>query len=208
LHEPLRIDRRTTLKWVLGAAAALPYLKIAVLAAPSNTGYGTDPNLMRPYQPGELWPLTLTAQQRRSAGALCDIIIPADDSSPSASSVGVVDFIDEWISAPYPDQVKDRSLILTGLADLESDAQRRFGKALPDLTSAEQRALCDPLCYVLKADGEHQDAAVFFARFRDLTAGAFYTTPQGTKDLGYVGNVALTHFDGPPLEVLKRAGLA
>jgi Gluconate 2-dehydrogenase subunit 3 len=210
LDEPLRIDRRTTLKWVLGAAAALPYLKLAALAAPGNTGtgYGTDPNLMRQYQPGELWRLILTPAQRRSAGALCDVIIPADDNSPSASSVGVVDFIDEWLSAPYPDQVKDRSMILTGLADLETDAQRRFGKGLPDLTSAEQRALCDPICYVLKADAEHQDAAVFFARFRDLTAGAFYTTPLGTKDLGYVGNVALAHFDGPPLEVLKRAGLA
>jgi hypothetical protein len=41
-----------------------------------------------------------------------------------------------------------------------------------------------------------------------LTAGAFYTTPEGTRDLGFVGNMALSRFDGPPLEVLKKAGLA
>ena len=28
------------------------------------------------------------------------------------------------------------------------------------------------------------------------------------KDIGYVGNVALASFDGPPPEVLKHLGLA
>ena len=208
MHEPLRIDRRTTLKWVFGAAAAVRFLKIEAPAAASDGGYGTDPNLMRVYRTGELWPLTLTAAQRRSAAALCDLIIPADDLSPSASAVGVVDFIDEWISAPYPDPLRDRTIVLTGLADLESRAERRFGKAFPDLDGAGQRALCDPICYLPKASTEDRDAALFFARYRDLTAGAFYTTPQGTQDLGFVGNVALARFDGPPVEVLKRAGLA
>jgi hypothetical protein len=207
LNQPPRIDRRTTLKWVLGAAASLPLL-IKVRAASHGAGYGTDPNLMPLYRPGELWPLTLNIGERRSAAALSDIIIPADDNSPSASAVGVVDFIDEWISAPYPDQRQDRPIILEGLADLESRAARRFGKALADLSSNEQRAVCDPICYLPKAAALDRDAAAFFARFRDLTAGAFYTTPQGTQDLGFVGNVALARFDGPPLEVLQRAGLA
>ena len=52
------------------------------------------------------------------------------------------------------------------------------------------------------------DAAKFFAKFRDLTAGGFYTTPVGMKDIGYTGNVPLEKFDGPPLEALKKAGLA
>jgi hypothetical protein len=30
----------------------------------------------------------------------------------------------------------------------------------------------------------------------------------GMKDIGYTGNVPLEKFDGPPLEALKRAGLA
>ena len=36
----------------------------------------------------------------------------------------------------------------------------------------------------------------------------FYTTPVGRKDLQYVGNVPLKSFDGPPIEALKKAGLA
>jgi hypothetical protein len=54
---------------------------------------------------------------------------------------------------------------------------------------------------------EHRDAARFFALFRDLTAGGFYTTPVGRNDLSYVGNVPLTRFDGPDAELLRKLGL-
>jgi hypothetical protein len=33
--------------------------------------------------------------------------------------------------------------------------------------------------------------------------GAFYSSPQGFKDIQYVGNVPLQKFDGPPPEVLR-----
>src|ERR1700744_5216533 len=103
------MDRRTTLKWMLAFVAATPEMHGAAYAGAdsvavhpaSGPGYGTDPNLLEVYKPGELWPLTFTARQRRTAKVLCDLIIPADATSPSASEVGVVDFLDEWISAPY-----------------------------------------------------------------------------------------------------------
>ena len=41
-----------------------------------------------------------------------------------------------------------------------------------------------------------------------LTAGGFYTTPVGVRDLKYVGNVAMQSFDGPTPEILKKLGLA
>ena len=37
--------------------------------------------------------------------------------------------------------------------------------------------------------------------------GGYYTTDTGTKDVGYVGNVALSTFDGPPTEVLEKLGI-
>ena len=33
--------------------------------------------------------------------------------------------------------------------------------------------------------------------------GGYYTTNEGAQEVGYVGNVALAKFDGPPPEVLK-----
>jgi hypothetical protein len=202
------MDRRTSIKWVLAASAAWPLsAQHAARAdsAPTARGYGTDPNLLAVYHPGELWPLTFTAAQRRLAGILADIIIPADEHSPSASSVGVVEFIDEWVSAPYPASQRDRPVVLGGFMWLNDEAARRFGKGFSDLAATEQRGICDDICY--ESSSKWRDAARFFALYRDLTAGGFYTTPVGRKDLGYIGNVPLAGFDGPPPELLKKLNL-
>lgn len=201
------MDRRTTLKWMFAAAASLPLGHLVPAAAKGKAQpYGSDPRLLDVYHPGELWPLTFSAHERQCATLLCDIIIPADATSPSASAVGVVDFIDEWISAPYPQQQADRPVIRNGLVWFEAEAQRRFAKSMLKLDAKQRHAICDDICYAPKA--KNAEASKFFARFRDLTAGGFYTTPAGRKDLQYVGNVPLQRFDGPPIEVLKKVGLA
>lgn len=203
------IDRRTTIKWMLTAVATVPLLRRQALGQVAAVkGYGTDPDLIKEYQPGSLWPLTFTQGQRRTATVLCDLIIPADAHSPSASDVGVVDFLDEWISAPYTGQQQDRAIVLTGLEWLDKEAVRRFGIGFSDLRSPRHHAICDDICFVAEAKPHFSEAAAFFARYRDLTAGGFYTTPAGRNDLQYVGNVPLATFDGPPLEVLKKVGLA
>jgi len=212
-----RMDRRTAIKWMFTAAAAVSVLDRDALgaAAPAAgapakpaVGYGTDPELNKTYKPGDLWPLTFTDDQRRTATTLCDVIIPADVKSPAASAVGVPDFIDEWISAPYPDQQRDRTVILEGLAWMDAESQRRFGNEFSSLVAGQRRAICDDICFVPKAKPEFVAAARFFNRFRDLTSGGFYSTPAGMKDIGYVGNVATVNFDGPPLAALKQLGLA
>lgn len=208
------LDRRTTLKWMLAASAAMQTMQLragesaARDVAANQAGYGTDPDLMKEWKSGEPWPLTLTESGRRTTQALCDLIIPADGHSPAASAVGVVDFIDEWISAPYPNQRGDRDIVLSGLAWIDDEANKRFGKGFASLSDAQQSAIADDICSSAKARPEFASAAKFFAKFRDLTAGGFYTTPVGMKDIGYTGNVALEKFDGPPIEALKKAGLA
>lgn len=203
-------DRRTAIKWVLAASAALRLPSVsfdaAAAAAPAAKGYGKDPDLMKKYAAGDLWPLTLTKEQRATAAALCDLIIPADDSSPAASSVGVVDFLDEWISAPYPEHAVDRKIVLDGLRWLEGESQRRFHATFAKLAATQMNAIADDLAADPAKPGL-ADAAAFFVRYRALTAGGFYTTPVGTRDLKFVGNVALKTFDGPPPEVLKKLGL-
>ncbi len=217
MSEPFRVNRRTTIKWVLAATAALPAMQRDVFAGtevPATSqpivakGYGTDPDLMKFYEPGDLWPLTLAEEQRRIAAALCDLIIPADAESPSASAVGVVDFIDEWISAPYPAHQEDRKTILAGLEWLNAESMQRFGRGFADIDGPQMTSICDEICYLPKASLQLATATTYFARFRDLTVGGFYTTPEGMRDIQYVGNVALARFDGPPPEVLRRVGLS
>ena len=133
------MDRRTSLRWMLTAAASLPFGSFGFTSAAfaSNTAiakpYGPDPKLTDPYHPGELWPLTFSTEQRRLATMLCDTIIPADSNSPNASAVGVVDFVDEWISAPYARQRADCKTVLEGFAWLDVESKRRYRKLAVDL---------------------------------------------------------------------------
>ena len=223
------MDRRTTIKWVLAAGSAWPALArriaradatmigtapvepVGAGAAPAQAaearGYGTDPDLLAAHRPGTVWPLTLTDPQRRLAGILADIMIPADGLSPSASSAGVVEFIDEWVSAPYPVQQRDRATVLAGFAWMDAEARRRFDRAFSELGSEEQHRICDDICDASRAQESRLEAAQFFGLYRDLTAGAFYSTAAGRKDLDYIGNVPLVRFEGPPADLLESLGL-
>lgn len=208
-----RLDRRTAIKWLLTASAAIAisdrqlFATPQQAATPATEGYGTDPLLNKEYKPGDFWPLTMTDTQRRTAAALCGAIIPAEGSVPSAADLGVHDFINEWISSPYPDQKNDREIVLKGLGWINEETQRRFGKDFADLEEKQMSAICDDLCHAPEAKPEHAEGAKFFAKFRDLTTSGFFTTPEGMKDIGYIGNTPLAEFKGPPREVLERLGL-
>ncbi|MGH7970463.1 MAG: gluconate 2-dehydrogenase subunit 3 family protein [Limisphaerales bacterium] len=203
MKEPQRLSRREALRWMAAATATISILDAPALGATKQVkGYGSDPNLMEVYKPGDFWPLTLTAGQRATTTALCDTILPADDRSPSASQLKIPDFIDEWISAPCPVQQADRKVILKGLGWLDRESRKRFGKTFAGISDAQRVQICDEICFLPKARAGFKEAARFFSRFRSLAVGAFYSTPEGTRDIQYVGNVPLAKFDGPPPEVL------
>ncbi len=208
-----RLDRRAALKWMLAASAAVALTERSLFAAPApaaapgTKGYGLDALLNKEYAPGAFWPLTMTEAQRRTAAALCAVIIPAEGSVPSAADLHVHDFIDEWISSPYPDQQGDRETVLKGLGWIDTEAGKRFGRDFAGLDHAQKCAIADDLCHAPDAKPEHAEGAKFFAKFRDLTTSGFFTTPEGMKDLGYVGNMPLAEFKGPPREVLEKLGL-
>ncbi len=215
-----KVDRRTTLAWLggaasvglVGGAAVLPGQgDAAVVAASALKGYGTDPKLTHP-APAP-WPRLLSKAQLQTAALLCDFILPASADAPAATALGVPDFIDEWISAPYPQQVRDRPVILGGLKWIEDAAQRRHRADLFHAAPADRSAL---LMSLTKKPSDPALAAphAFFRKFRSLTIGAYYTTKPGFKDVGYIGNVALATYPGPSDAVkahldreLKKLGL-
>ncbi len=212
-----QIDRRQALKWIGAAAAAAAIFPHATAqdklprpgAAPAGKRIGTDPVLNKNYVPGDLWPLTLTPKQRKAAAALTDLILPPDNPGDKPpSQLGVQEFIDEWISSPYDETAKDRPVITEGLDWLDAEAQRRFQKDFADLAEPQKCAITDDICGKTAVKKEFKSAQNFFGRFRYLAASGYYTTPQGWKDIGYVGNVPTVNFDGPTPEALKHLGLA
>lgn len=226
----MRIDRRTTIKWLAATMASahagcsreekflgdeIPPGREDLLgsaALPDKAGYGTDPDLLNPAVP---WKRTMTDEQLRVTAALCDAILPEDERSPAASAVGVPDFIDEWVSAPYPAQQQDRELILAGLARLEQQSIERFDAGFAAVSNSRRATLLDEIAWPDRAPAGLADQARFFERFRYLTVGAFYTTETGIRDVGYIGNIAISgEYPGPSPEamahlsgVLEKLGL-
>ena len=94
-----------------------------------------------------------------------------------------------------------------GLSWLNLESSKRFSKTFAKLSMAEKTQICDDICYVPKAKAEFVQGARFFDLVRDLSSTGFYTTDEGMKDIGYVGNVALPKWDAPPASVLKHLGL-
>ena len=77
------------------------------------------------------------------------------------SARGVVDFIDEWISAPYPQQRADRELILKGLPWLNAEAFRRFRKTFDAASDAQRAAIADDICSAAKSRPELETPVKF-----------------------------------------------
>lgn len=212
------MDRREALQ-AIGLAAGLPVLASSLAAQqpqPINRpavqfpvvgprGTPTDPDLLHPKKD---WPRKLSPGELATLAVLVDTIIPADAKSPSASAVGVPAWINEYVSAPYDGQMRDLIRVRGGLAWLNVESEKRFGKVFARTSAEERTRICDDICYLPKARPEFQSAARFFDLVRDLTAVGFYTTDAGMRDLQYIGNMALPKFDGPPPEVLRHLGLA
>lgn len=208
---PVTVDRRVTLQWLAGAmaAAGMPlngaYATAQATPGPwpqdlpapvKGPGYGTDPALLEGIVP---WRKTLTPPQLETAAALCDTILPPEGQWPAPSAVGIHHFIDEWVSAPYPEQTSDRKILLNGFAWVETEARGRHGLAYSKLSEAARTAI---LKDAAKADAKGE---AFLGRMKFLTTGAYYTSEIGIKELGYVGNEPIEgDYPGPTKEALAH----
>src|SRR4051812_46377131 len=133
------LSRREAIRQILAVTAAASTLNLRGFAAELNApGIGFDPNLLKKEIP---WPRILSEAEKRIVAALADVIIPADEFGPAASSVGVPDFIDEWVSAPYDPQIKDRKIIRDGLAWMDRESEKRHGKGFAEITAAQRAAI-------------------------------------------------------------------
>lgn len=147
-------------------------------------------------------PNFFTPHERETLIVLCDLIIPADDHSGSASDAGVIDFI-EFIVKDIPSH---QLPLRGGLKWLDVQCYERYGKSFLGASKDQQTALLELIAYPGKTPPELQQGEEFFNRVRNLTASGFYTSKIGIKDLGYVGNTP-NKWKGVPDDVLKQYGL-
>jgi gluconate 2-dehydrogenase gamma chain len=159
-------------------------------------------------QKGKYQPKALTAHEFATLERLSDLIIPADEHSKGALEAGAADFIDFLCAAS--DEMRD--IYTGGLAWLDDEARRRYdGKNFLDTQPAEQTALLDVIAFRKNASTELNPGIEFFSWARRMVADAYYTSPIGIKDLGYMGNTAVSQFSVPQEALdyaLKRSPFA
>src|SRR5213082_2807342 len=78
-------------------------------------------------------------KQWRTVRVLCDLIIPADERSGSATQAGVPEFIDDWLDFRIKEDDNDlfAAQILGGIMWVDQESAHLFGKDFAS-ASAEQ----------------------------------------------------------------------
>jgi hypothetical protein len=153
---------------------------------------------------GAFAPDFFTEHEYRTVSILADLILPADDRSGSATDAGVPAFMD-FMMIDRPDmQLPMRG----GLAWIDHECTRRYGKTFADCDESQRKGLLDDIAWPERAEPSLSHGVRFFNSFRDLTASGFWSSKIGVEDLRYLGNTVVPEWQGCPEEALQRLGVS
>lgn len=145
---------------------------------------------------GKYTPKFFSARAYGTLTALCDTIIPKDEKSGGAVESGAPEFIDLLCSENEEFQLQ----LGGGLHWLDNTSRDRYARTFLDSTPSQKIEILDLIAYRKNAqsDPSLSQGIAFFARLRQMTCDAFYTSKIGIADLQYIGNTALAEFPGCP----------
>lgn len=144
---------------------------------------------------GTYTPKALNAHEFATLERLAELIIPADSHGPSAKETGTGAFIDLLCS--QSGQMLD--IYTGGFAWIDARMQTLHAKSFLDATPQQQTALLDQIAYRKTAiyDETLSPGIQFFSWIRKMVVDGYYTSPEGYRDVGYLGNKGMTVFQVP-----------
>ena len=160
----------------------------AAAAADTNVGGGV-------YKPK-----ALTQHEFDSLRKLSEIIVPG------ATKGGTAEFVD-LLSSQNPEML---AIFTGGLAWLDDSMKRTYNATFLAAKPEQQTALLDQIAYRKNETPELAAGIRFFVWARRLAVDAYYTSPAGIKELGYLGNKGMKEFTVPQEAIdyaVKRSGL-
>jgi len=125
-------------------------------------------------------PLFLDAKQNDALVALAETMVPG------STKARVNRFIDLLLSV---DTREHQRQFLESLAAVEAAAKKRFGRGFPALSEDERDAL---LTGILQNEFQRPH----FGNLKEWIAGAYYSSEEGMRELGWDGNRAFAKFPG------------
>jgi len=164
---------------------------------------------------GDYTPKLLTEHEFQTVSKLAELIVPADERSGSAVDAGAPEFIDLLCS-----QNETLARIYTsGIGWLDARMRHRYDSTFVEASGDQQTEMLDLLVeaqrnakepdvlwdrdysrfhdYGLEKRSDLGAGVRFFDWVRKMSVDAYYTSEIGIKDLGYIGNEALSEFVVP-----------
>jgi hypothetical protein len=130
--------------------------------------------------PTDWKPLFLNAEQDKTLVALSEVVVPG------STSAKVNQFIDLLLSV---DTVEHRRDFVGSLMGVDEDAKKRFGRGFAALGQNEQ--------VIVVTDFSGQEAHCSeFENLKEWIVGAYYSSEQGMRELGWNGNYAFENYPG------------
>ena len=145
-------------------------------------------------------PQFFTTEEFETIRVLVNLVLPADESSKGASDAGVPEFID-YICSVSENQ---GGIYRDGLRWIDTEMERRTGGKFRVAAMEQQLELLDVIAYRRNSNFLTEAGVRFFSYLRGMVVGAYYSSPVGMADLGYLGNQVLDSFTVPE-EAVKYA---
>jgi gluconate 2-dehydrogenase gamma chain len=146
-------------------------------------------------------PAYFTPHQLQTMRKLAELILPG------ATEAGAAEYIDFLCS-----RNQDLALIYSGgLAWMDDYTRRKHDADFLESKADDQTALLDRLAYRKNASPETATGEQFFVWARNMVVDAYYTSPAGVAEIGFMGNKVRSEFSVPKEAVeyaLKRSPFA
>jgi hypothetical protein len=146
-------------------------------------------------------PKKFNAHNFQTLRKLGEIIIPG------ANEAGAAEYIDFLASR----NEELAAIFNGGFAWLDHYMQKTYGADFLKATATQQTELLDKLAYTKNVTPETAPGVPFWNWTRNMVVDAYYTSPAGVKDIGFVGNGAVSVFSVPKEAVdyaIKRSPFA
>ena len=146
-------------------------------------------------------PKSFTKHNFQTLRKLAEIVVPG------ATDAGAAEYID-FLSSRNAELA---AIYNGGFAWLDDYMQKTYNADFLTAKPEQQTELLDKLAYRAKNTPDTVGGLLFWTWLRNMVVDAYYTSPAGVKDVGFMGNGAMAEFSVPKEAVeyaLKRSPFA
>jgi hypothetical protein len=135
-------------------------------------------------------------KQFRTVEVLTEMILPTDDQ-PGAKEAQVANYIDFVVFSAREFEPSLQQSWLDGLAFVDRESQKRFGKAFAPASDADRTVLLKEMSLPEHDPKARHAGYAFFQLVKEMTVEGFYTSRVGLIDvLDYQGMNYMSEFPG------------